>query len=201
MANMKVFDYSWHEKQCIKLLSSLSSYCFGFRSFPDSVTDTIKVRNIQESKRYNALNDMNNHKPNAFKPFKPLLRASQFPRFRNRGYQSQEHSRKQEGTYLQGLLSFFLLNLKHISFMWPVCCWIFLQSDGVLLPSPAPWGLALHAGTCTQVYLYYSASFKVVKLVFSSSSNLLFWDFLYTGAFGWGGESKVLEFWSFLPTS
>lgn len=116
MTNMKVFDYSWHEKQCIKVLSSLSSCCFGFRSFPDSVTDTIKVRNIQESKRYNALNDMNNHKPNAFKPFKPLLRASQFPRFRNRGYQSQEYSRKQEGTNLQGyrVCFFLILNIYYL---------------------------------------------------------------------------------------
>ena len=113
---MQVFDYSWHEKQCIKVLSSLSSSSFGFRSFPDSVTDTIKVRNIQESKRYNALNDMNNHKPNAFKPFKPLLRASQFPRFRNRGYQSQEYSRKQEGTNLQGyrVCFFLILNIYYL---------------------------------------------------------------------------------------
>ena len=110
MAIMKVFDYFWHEKQCIKVLSSLSSCSFGFQSFPDSVADTNKVRNIQESKRYNALNDMNNHKPNAFKPFKPLLRVSQFPRFLDRGYQSQEYSRKQEGIYLQGYkVCFFLI--------------------------------------------------------------------------------------------
>ena len=92
---MKVFDYSWHEKQCIKVLSSLSSCCFKIRSFPASITDTIKVRNIQESKRENALNDLNNHKPNAFKLIKLLLRDSQFPRFRNRHYQSQEYSGKQ----------------------------------------------------------------------------------------------------------
>ena len=200
MTNMKLFDYSWHEKQCIKVLSSLSSCCFGFRSFPDSVTDTIKVRNIQESKRYNALNDMNNHKPNAFKPFKPLLRASQFPRFRNRGYQSQEYSRKQEGTNLQGYRVCFFLIL-NILFMRPVCCWIFLQSDGVFLPSPAPWGLALHAGTCTQVYLYYSASFKVVKLVFFLLQNYCFGTFCTLGHLA--GEGKV-KFWRllfFLPTS
>ena len=33
------------------MLSSLSSYCFGIQSFPDSVTEAIKVKNIQESKR------------------------------------------------------------------------------------------------------------------------------------------------------
>ena len=59
---------------------------------------------------------MNNHKPNAFKPFKPLLRASQFPRFRNRGYQSQKYSRKQEGTNLQGyrVCFFLILNIYYL---------------------------------------------------------------------------------------
>ena len=33
------------------MLSSLSSHCFGIRSFPGSVTEAIKVKNIQESKR------------------------------------------------------------------------------------------------------------------------------------------------------
>ena len=33
------------------MLSSLSSHCFGIHSFPDSVTEAIKVKKIQESKR------------------------------------------------------------------------------------------------------------------------------------------------------
>ena len=32
------------------MLSSLSSHCFGIRSFPGSVTEAFKVKNIQESK-------------------------------------------------------------------------------------------------------------------------------------------------------
>ena len=54
---MKVFDYSRNEKQCIKVLSSLSSGCFRACSFPDPGTDTTKVKNVQESKICIALND------------------------------------------------------------------------------------------------------------------------------------------------
>ena len=135
---MKVFDYSWHEKQCIKVLSSLSSCCFGIHSFTDSVTDTIKVRNIQESKRKNALNDMNNHKPNAFKLIKLLLRDSQFPGFRNGYYQSQENSRKQEGTYLWGLQG-FVSSQTHIFYV--TCKLLNFSSVGWCLPSSSWPGL------------------------------------------------------------
>ena len=38
----------------IKMLSSLSNSCFGLRSFPDVVTEVIKVKNIQESIRIDA---------------------------------------------------------------------------------------------------------------------------------------------------
>ena len=141
MTLWRSFDYSWYEKQCIKVLSSLSSCCFGVRSFPDPVTDTIKVRKIQESKRYNALNDMTNYIPNAFKPFKPLLWDSQFPSFRDRGYQSQEHSRKQGGTYLQGLEGFFFfilnkyclcdLSVAEFFFSWMVSCFHLLLHEAL----------------------------------------------------------------------
>ena len=82
---------------------------------------------------------MNNHKPNAFKPFKPLLRDPQFPRLRNRGYQSQEHSRKQEGTCLQGL-SGFVSSWTHIVYATCKLMNFFLSVGWCLASSswPAP---------------------------------------------------------------
>ena len=82
----------------IKMLSSLSNSCFGLRSFPDVVTEVIKVKNIQESIRINAfptkykrsyniicnvLIEHGKHESD-FKPFKLLLWALQFSRCHDR---------------------------------------------------------------------------------------------------------------------
>ena len=112
---------------------------------------------------------MNNHKPNAFKP---LLWGSQFPRSRDRGYQSQEHSRKQEGMpahIFKVYKDLFLL--KYILFLWPVSCWIFLQLDVVLFPAPENFLVLLGnwcylLGRVKQVFLssYLGAQMGVWKI-------------------------------------